>query len=43
MKYQTSISVDEEVMLKIKEELRDGSFRSQSHLFEFAVKKIFGG
>lgn len=40
MKIQTSITVDEEVMLKLKERLRDGSFRNKSHLFEFAVRKL---
>lgn len=40
MKLQTSITIDEEVMLKIKEKLRDGSFRNNSHLFEFAVRKL---
>lgn len=40
MKHQTSITVEEEVMLRVKEKLRDGSFRNQSHLFEFAVRKF---
>ncbi len=40
MKIQTSITVDEEIMLKLKDKLRDGSFRNKSHLFEFAVRKF---
>ena len=40
MKHQATITVDEEVMLKIKEKLRDGTFRNQSHLFEYAVRRL---
>ncbi len=40
MKVQTSITIDEEVMVKLQERLRDGSFRNKSHLFEFAVRKL---
>ena len=40
MKKQTSITIDEEIMLKINDKLKDGSFRNQSHLFEFAVRKL---
>jgi Arc/MetJ-type ribon-helix-helix transcriptional regulator len=40
MKIQTSITIDEEVISKIKEKLRDGSFRNKSHLFEFAARKF---
>jgi Arc/MetJ-type ribon-helix-helix transcriptional regulator len=40
MKLQTSITIDEEVISKIKEKLRDGSFRNKSHLFEFTVRKF---
>lgn len=40
MKHQTSITVDEEIMLRIKDKLRDGSFRNQSHMFEFAIRKL---
>lgn len=42
MKIQTSITIDEEIMLRLKERLRDGSFRNKSHLFEFAVRKLLG-
>jgi hypothetical protein len=40
MKHQTTITVDEEIMLKVKSKLRDGSFRNQSHIFEYAVRKL---
>jgi len=40
MKHQTSITINEEIMLKVKDKLRDGSFRNQSHIFEFAVRKL---
>ena len=40
MKHQTSITIDEEIMLKLKDKLRDGSFRNQSHIFEFAIRKL---
>ncbi|MBU0628969.1 MAG: hypothetical protein KKC75_07295 [Nanoarchaeota archaeon] len=40
MKFQTSITIEEDIMFKIKDKLRDGSFRNQSHLFEFAVRKL---
>ena len=41
MKIQTSITVDEEIFVRLKDKLRDGSFRNKSHLFEFAVRKLF--
>ncbi len=40
MKHQTSITINEEIMLKVKDKLREGSFRNQSHIFEFAVRKL---
>lgn len=40
MKIQTSITVEKEILNKIKDRLRDGSFRNKSHLFEFAVRKL---
>lgn len=40
MKIQTSITIDEEIMPKIRDRLRDGSFRNKSHLFEFAARKL---
>jgi Arc/MetJ-type ribon-helix-helix transcriptional regulator len=40
MKIQTSITVDEEIFIRLKDKLRDGSFRNKSHLFEFAVRKL---
>jgi len=40
MKHQTSITIDEKIMLKIKDLLRDGTFRNQSHVFEVAIRKL---
>ena len=40
MKIQTSITIEEDIIFKIKEKLRDGSFRNKSHVFEFAVRKL---
>ena len=40
MKLQETITVEEDIMLKVKEKLRDGTFRNKSHLFEFAVRKL---
>jgi Arc/MetJ-type ribon-helix-helix transcriptional regulator len=40
MKHQASITIDEETMKKVKEKLRQKTFRNQSHLFEFAVEKL---
>ncbi|MFH1174360.1 MAG: hypothetical protein V1725_04455 [archaeon] len=40
MKKQTSITVEENVLLKIQETLKKGSFRNQSHFFEFAARKL---
>jgi len=40
MKHQTSITINEETMLKVKDLLRDGAFRNQSQIFEFAIRKL---
>ena len=39
MKHQISITVDEEILLKAKEKLREGLFRNKSHLFESSLRK----
>ncbi|MBU1111853.1 MAG: hypothetical protein ABIG93_03090 [archaeon] len=43
MKVQTSITIEEEVMSMIQDNLRDGTFRNKSHIFEFAVRKLMSG
>ena len=43
MKLQATITVEEDIMFKVKEKLRDGSCRNKSHLFEFAVRKLLEG
>ena len=40
MKHQISITVDEEVLLKAREKLKEGLFRNKSHLFEYSLKKF---
>lgn len=40
MKQITTVTVEEDVLARVKVKLKDGSFRSQSHLFEFAVRKF---
>ncbi len=40
MKTQVSITIEEELLLRVKRKLEDGSFRNKSHLFEFAVRKL---
>lgn len=41
MKHKICISVDEETLLKIREEIRKGKFRNRSHAFEYAISKEF--
>ena len=33
----------EEIMLKVKDKLCDGTFRNQSPIFEYAVRNLLGG
>ena len=40
MKHQISITIEEDILLKAKEKLRDGLFRNKSHLFEYSLKKF---
>lgn len=40
MKHKTSITLDTETLLSMRELVRDGSFRNKSHVMEFAVKKL---
>lgn len=43
MKEKICISMDSETLLKIKEKVREGTFRNKSHAIEFAVTKLLGG
>lgn len=43
MKVQTTITVDEDTIVKIREQIREGSFRNKSHFFEYAAKKFIEG
>jgi hypothetical protein len=40
MKQPTTVTVEEELLARVKAKLQDGTFRSQSHLFEFVVQKL---
>ena len=40
MKSKLSITLDEETLLEIENQLYSGRFRSKSHLIEYAVKKL---
>lgn len=40
MKCQASITVDQELLLRIKEKVSEGRFRNQSHFFEFTAKQF---
>ncbi len=40
MKHQITITIEEEVMIEMKEQVRQGTFRNKSHMFEFAIRKL---
>lgn len=40
MKVQTTITVNGDTILKIRETVREGSFRNKSHFFGYAAKKF---
>lgn len=40
MKFKMSISVDEELVKKIQEQIALGRFRNRSHSVEYAIKKL---
>jgi len=40
MKHKLSITVDEDVILKMRDKIREGMFRNKSHLIEYSVKKL---
>lgn len=42
MKYKLSISVDEDIYLKVRNLVRSGKYRNKSHGFEYAVKLLEG-
>ena len=43
MKHKLSITVDEELVVKIQDKLREGSFRNKSHIVEYSLKKFLEG
>jgi Arc/MetJ-type ribon-helix-helix transcriptional regulator len=40
MKQKISISIDEDTLSRIKENINQGKFRNISHAFEYAVNKL---
>jgi len=42
-KYKVSISVDEQTLVLIREQIRSGRYRNRSHAFESAIKDLLGG
>ena len=40
MKHKLSVSLDNELAVKLANALSDGKYRNKSHLVEFAVKKL---
>lgn len=42
MKKKLSISVDEKIILKVEEALKDSTFRNKSHIVEVALEKLLG-
>ncbi|MBS3133313.1 hypothetical protein J4470_04310 [Candidatus Woesearchaeota archaeon] len=41
MKHKTSVALDEETIVRMRELVRSGSFRNKSHVMEFAINKFF--
>ena len=40
MKHRLSVTVEEDIILKIQDKIRDRSFRSKSHIVEYALFKL---
>ena len=40
MKHKICISIDENTLLKVKEGVRTGKFRNNSHAFEYAIRQV---
>ncbi len=43
MKQKLSVTVDEEKVKKLEKMLKDGRFRSKSHVIEFSLNKFLEG
>jgi Arc/MetJ-type ribon-helix-helix transcriptional regulator len=43
MKHRVSISIGEETLLKVFEEIRNGRFRNRSHAVEYALQMVLRG
>lgn len=42
MKYKITISVEEELLLKVREEIRNKNYHNKSHAFENAMRAKIG-
>lgn len=40
MKHKLSITMEQEIILRMNNLMRDGTFRNKSHMIEFAVRKL---
>jgi Arc/MetJ-type ribon-helix-helix transcriptional regulator len=40
MKHKVSISLDEETIVKVREQIRTGKFRNRSHAVEYALRRL---
>jgi len=40
MKHKLSVTLEQEIILKMNDLLRDGTFRNKSHIMEYAVRKL---
>ena len=43
IKHKLSITMDEELILKVLDSLRSRRFRNKSHVIEYAVSRFFEG
>ena len=40
MKHKMSVTIDEDLVLKVMKSLSSGKFRNKSHVVEYAVRKL---
>jgi Arc/MetJ-type ribon-helix-helix transcriptional regulator len=40
MKHKICISISEELLLKVKDQVRNGNYKNKSHAFEHAVAEV---
>jgi len=42
MKHKVSISIDEDVLLRVMDSMRGPKFRNKSHFFQYAAEQLLG-